>query len=132
MNKLILIGNTTKAVEVITFNSGKTLTKLSIATSRKYTDNTGELKEEVMYMDAEANGKRGETIASFVHKGDKLMVEGYLRLSTWRDSQGNSKSKHVLIVENFEMLTPKRNHTPQQAQNNYNNQSAHTNTRHSA
>jgi single-strand DNA-binding protein len=132
MNKLILIGNTTKAVEVITFNSGKTLTKLSIATSRKYTDNTGELKEEVMYMDAEANGKRGETIASFVNKGDKLMVEGYLRLSTWRDSQGNSKSKHVLIVENFEMLTPKRNHTPQQAQNNYNNQSAHTNTRHSA
>jgi single-strand DNA-binding protein len=46
-------------------------------------------------------------VEQYVHKGDKLYVEGRLRYSTYDDPQGKRRYVTEILVENMEMLTPK-------------------------
>ena len=47
-------------------------------------------------------------VEQFVHKGDKLYVEGRLRYNTYDDKQGKRHYVTEIMVENMELLTPKQ------------------------
>ncbi len=50
-NKIILVGNLTRDIEIRYTQAGMTIAKSAIATSRKFKSNTGEQKEEVCFVD---------------------------------------------------------------------------------
>jgi single-strand DNA-binding protein len=108
-NKVILIGNLTRDVELRYTPKGLAIAKLGLAINRSWRDtNTNELKEEVTFVDVDAFGKQAETLGKYVRKGSPIMVEGRLRLDTWEDKQTNQKrSKLGVVLEGFQFLGSK-------------------------
>lgn len=102
-NKVILLGNLTRDIELRYVGSGIALGKTAIATNRKYTAN-GEKKEEVCFIDITFWGKTAEIANQYLRKGRQVLIEGRLIFETWQDQNGQNRSKHSVTVENMQML----------------------------
>jgi single-strand DNA-binding protein len=102
-NKIILVGNLTRDIELRYSQSGMGIAKTAIATSRKFTSN-GEKKEEVCFVDITFFGRSAEVANQYLRKGSKILVEGRLNFEQWVDQNGQKRSKHSVIVETMQML----------------------------
>lgn len=105
-NKIILVGNLTRDIELRYSQGGSAIAKSAIATSRKFTSN-GEKKEEVCFVDITFFGRSGEIANQYLRKGSKILVEGRLQFEQWVDQNGQKRSKHSVIVESMQMLDTK-------------------------
>jgi single-strand DNA-binding protein len=106
-NKINLIGNLTKDIELITTASGAMIAKTSIATSHKYKKQDGSMQEDVCFIDVTVFGKQAEIFNKYLHKGSKVFLEGRLAFDQWQDNNGNNRSKHSVIVSEMKMLDSK-------------------------
>jgi len=115
-NKVILMGNLTRDIE--TRAAGKsTIAQIGLAVNRKWTSETGEKKEEVTFIDAEAWGRTAETMAQYLKKGRPVFIEGRLKLDQWDDKEtGQKRSKLKVVVESFRFVGGKEEPEPQQQQ----------------
>ena len=113
-NKVILIGNLTRDPELRYTAKGVAIATIGLAVNRSWRDSaSGELKEEVTFVDIESFGKQAETLGQYMKKGSPLMVEGRLRLDTWEDKQTNQKrSKLRVVLESFQFLGSGSNREP--------------------
>jgi single-strand DNA-binding protein len=102
-NKVVLLGNLTRDIEIRYSQNNSAIAKTGIATSRKFTTN-GEKKEEVCFVDLTFFGRSGEIANQYLRKGSKVMIEGRLSLDQWTDDKGQKHSKHSVIVETMQML----------------------------
>lgn len=118
-NKIILVGNLTRDIELRYAQSGTAIAKTAIATSRKFTSN-GEKKEEVCFVDITFFGRSAEVANQYLRKGSKILVEGRLNFEQWSDQNGQKRSKHSVIVETMQMLDSK-NSAPSSNDGNYTN-----------
>ena len=119
-NKIILMGNLTRDVEIRYSQGGSAIGNTGIATNRKWKSQTGEQKEEVMFVDLTFFGRTAEIANQYLRKGSKVLVDGRLSLDQWTAQDGTKRSKHAVIVENLQML-PKSEST--EGGSNYGNQS---------
>ncbi len=104
-NKVLLMGNLTRDIELRHTQGGTALAKFGLAINRKFTTAAGEAREETCFVDCTAWGKQAETLAKFVSKGSPLFVEGRLNFSTWEDKEGGGKrSKLDVVVDNFQFI----------------------------
>jgi single-strand DNA-binding protein len=104
-NRVILAGNLTRDPELRYTPKGTAIARLGIACNRKWKSETGEMKEEVTFVDVDAFGKTAETIGQYLKKGRPILIEGRLRYDTWEDKQsGQKKSKLGVVLENFQFL----------------------------
>lgn len=62
------------------------------------------MKEEVCFVDCVLFGKGGETFNQYMSKGQSVLVEGRLTLNRWTTPEGEKRSKHEVVVENFTFL----------------------------
>ncbi len=106
-NKVIMIGNLTRDIELKYIPSGAAIANGSIATSHKYKTQTGEQKEEVCFLEFSVFGKQAEILNQYVRKGSKVMLDGRLILEQWTDQSGGKRSRHTLRVETFKFLDSK-------------------------
>ena len=102
-NKVVLVGNLTRDIELRYMQSGTAIANTAIATSRKFTTN-GEKREEVMFIDITFFGRSGEIANQYLRKGSKILVEGRIKFDQWVDQNGQKRSKHSINVENMQML----------------------------
>jgi single-strand DNA-binding protein len=109
-NKVVLVGNLTRDIELRYSQSGMAIAKTAIATSRKFTSNN-EKKEEVMFIDITFFGRSAEIANQYLRKGSKILVEGRLNFEQWVDQNGGKRSKHSVTVENMQMLDSKGDST---------------------
>jgi single-strand DNA-binding protein len=108
-NKVILIGNLSRDVELRYTPSGTAIAKFGLATNRTYRDKTtNENKQEVMFIDVSVWGKAGENVNQYLKKGSKVLVEGRLTLSQWTDQNGQKRSKHEIMAESVKFLDTKK------------------------
>ena len=115
-NKVILVGNLTRDIELRYSQSGMGIANTAIATSRKYTSN-GEKKEEVCFVDITFFARSAEIANQYLRKGSKILVEGRLNFDQWVDQNGQKRSKHGVVVETMQMLDSKtQGDNQQQAQ----------------
>ncbi len=106
-NKVILIGNLTRDVELRYLPSGQALAKCGIATNRRYKDASGMQKDETMFIDFTVWGRSAEVANQYLHKGSRVLLEGRLTLEQWTDQSGQKRSRHSVTVENLKMLDRK-------------------------
>ena len=105
LNKVFLMGNLTRDPELRVTPKGTPICQFSLAINRKFKMESGESREEVIFVDVEAWGRQGETIAKFVTKGRPLFVEGRLKLDQWEDKNTKEKrSRMRVVLEQFEFL----------------------------
>jgi single-strand DNA-binding protein len=110
-NKVILIGNLTRDPELRYTPKGVAIAKIGLAVNRSWRDTaSGEMKEEVTFIDVDSFGKQAETLGQYIKKGSPLMVEGRLRLDSWEDKQsGQKRTKLGVVMESFQFLDSPRN-----------------------
>jgi single-strand DNA-binding protein len=105
-NKVILVGNLTRDIELRYSQGGMGISKTALATSRKFTVN-GEKKEEICFVDITFFGRSAEVANQYLRKGSKILVEGRLNFEQWVDQNGQKRSKHSVTVETMQMLDSK-------------------------
>ena len=103
-NKVILVGNLTRDVEVRYTPSGTAIGNTGLAVNRKFKAATGEQKEETMFVDITFFGRTAEIANQYLRKGSKVLVDGRLKLDQWTAQDGSKRSKHSVTVENMQML----------------------------
>ena len=105
-NKVILVGNLTRDIELRYSQGGMGIASTAIATSRKFTSN-GEKKEEICFVDITFFARSAEIANQYLRKGSKILVEGRLNFEQWVDQNGQKRSKHSVVVETMQMLDSK-------------------------
>ena len=105
-NKVILAGNLTRDPELRYTPGGLAIAKFGLAVNRKWKDSqSGEMKEEVTFIDIDAFGKQAETIGNFLKKGRPILLEGRLKLDQWDDKQTQQKRSRLgVVLESFNFL----------------------------
>ena len=136
-NKVVLVGNLTRDVEIRYSQSGSAIGNVGIATNRKFKTQTGEQKEEILFIDLTFFGRTAEIANQYLRKGSKVLVDGRLVFQQWTAQDGSKRSKHAVTVENLQMLDTKAesqnpNHNngyrDQPSQNNYGGQQTNQNS----
>ncbi len=123
-NKVVLVGNLTRDVEIRYSQSGSAIGNVGIATSRKWKTQTGEQKDEVMFIDLTFFGRTAEIANQYLRKGSKVLVDGRLQLQQWTAQDGSKRSKHAIIVENLQMLDSKADSQNPNNNNGYGEQAS--------
>ncbi|HYT61496.1 MAG TPA: single-stranded DNA-binding protein [Haliangiales bacterium] len=104
-NKVILMGNLTRDPELRYTPKGTAVAKLGLAVNRTWKTETGETKEDVLFIDIEAFSRQAETVGQYLKKGSPVLIEGRLRMDTWDDKQTNQKRSKILVTaENVRFL----------------------------
>ena len=85
LNKVTLIGNTGSDPDVRTTPSGTRVGKLSLATSRSFSDRSGQQQERTQWHRLTFFGRLVDVVEQWVKKGDRLYVEGRIEYSQTQD-----------------------------------------------
>ncbi|MBX3322101.1 MAG: single-stranded DNA-binding protein [Phycisphaeraceae bacterium] len=108
LNKVILIGNLTRDIELKHTASNMAVANFGLAMNRRFRAGDGQMRDEVTFVDCEAWGKTAESMSKYLHKGRPVFVEGRLKLDTWEDkNDGSKKSRIRVVVENFQFVDSK-------------------------
>ena len=110
MNKVMLIGNLGKDPVVRYYDADQAVAQFPLATTeRGYTlPNGTQVPDRTDWHDIVLWRRLAEVVEKYVHKGDKLYIEGRLRYVTFNDKQGIKRTATEIWAENMEMLTPRR------------------------
>lgn len=103
MNLVILKGNLTRDPEVRFTPKGTPVCEFSMATNRRWTDEGGQVKEEVTFHDCRCWGRSGEVIGQHFIKGKPILIHGRQAQEQWEDkATGKPRRKTLNIVEHWE------------------------------
>src|ERR1700693_815828 len=104
-NKVVLVGNLTRDPELRYTPKGTAIAKIGLAINRTWKSETGEAKEEVTVVDADAFGRTAEVSGQYLKKGRPILIEGRLKLDQWEDKNTHQKqSKLKVVVDTFQFL----------------------------
>jgi len=111
MNKVMLIGNVGQDPEVRYVDQGVAVARIRLATTeRGYSLQNGtQVPEHTDWHNVILWRRLAEVVEKYVHKGDKLYIEGRIRYSTYDDKQGQRRYVTEIWADNMEMLSPKSN-----------------------
>jgi single-strand DNA-binding protein len=97
-NRIILVGNLTRDPEIRYTQSGKGVTKFTLAV------NNPRNKEETTFVDIVAWDRLGETCNTYLKKGSNCLVEGRLVIRNYDDKDGNKRKATEVVIDNMQML----------------------------
>jgi single-strand DNA-binding protein len=103
-NKVLLMGNLTRDVELKYTPSGQAVAKIGLAVNRKWKAADGSQQEETTFVDCDAWGRTAEVMSQYLAKGRPVFVEGRLKLDTWQDKDGSNRSKLKVVIESFQFI----------------------------
>lgn len=106
MNRVILIGRNVKDIELKATTSGKSVATFTLAVNRDYKNAEGNYDAD--FINCVAYEQRAETIAKYVHKGDKFCVTGRISTRTFEKQDGSKAYVTEVIVDGFEFLENKK------------------------
>jgi len=107
MNRIFLIGNTGKDPECRTFENGTKVANFSLATTKHFTKN-GTKESVTTWHNIVCFLKLADIAESYIHKGDKVCIEGELQIREWTDKDGNKRLNYEVVANNIELLGAKK------------------------
>jgi len=105
-NKVILIGNLTRDPQMSYLPSQTPVVEFGLAINRRWRGQDGQQRDETCFIDCRAYGRSAETINQYMVKGRSILIEGRLQFDTWEGKDGTRRSKHRVVVENFQFVSP--------------------------
>jgi len=104
MNKVLITGRVGKSIEVVSTKGGVAVAKFPLAVSRFVRG--GENATD--WLNCVAFGKTAETLAQYVEKGVKILVEGNIKTGSYEAKDGSKRYTTDIMVERFEFCEKKR------------------------
>lgn len=109
MNRAILVGNIGADPELRYTANGTAVLSLRIATSEKWRDSaSGDLKERTDWHTIVVWGPRALGLEKHISKGDKLAIEGKIRVSTYEDKEGIKRTKSEIHADSVDFCGRRR------------------------
>lgn len=108
LNKVTLIGNMTKDVELKKMPSGNSVVSFSLATNREWKDQSGEKQSQPEFHNIVAWGKLAEICANCLKKGMKVYIEGRLQTREWESQDGSKRRQTEIVANEMIMLDRKQ------------------------
>ena len=105
LNKVLLIGNLTRAPELRYTPSGTAVADLRMAVNRNYTTQSGEKREETFFVNVVVWGKQAESSGEYLDKGSQIFVEGRLQTRDWEGKDGQKRSVTEVVAERVQFLS---------------------------
>ncbi|OGZ18697.1 MAG: single-stranded DNA-binding protein [Candidatus Nealsonbacteria bacterium RBG_13_42_11] len=103
LNKAFLIGRLTRDPETKALPSGQSVTNFGLATSRFFTDKTGQKQQQADFHNIVLFGKLADIASQYLTKGSLVLIEGRIQTRTWKDSSGNSRSRTEIVGERIQL-----------------------------
>ena len=125
----MLIGNVGRDPEVRYVDQGQPVARLTLATTeRGYTLQNGtQVPDRTEWHNIILWRKLAEIVERYVHKGDKLYIEGRIHYASYDDKQGKRQYYTEIWADNMEMLTPRQTATASTTEvDSSSSQSAHS------
>ncbi len=110
VNEVTLIGRCGKAPEIRTTDNSK-VASFTLATSKRYKDRNGEVKEQTEWHNIVVWGKTADICEKYVQKGSTLYVKGEIRYRSWDDKDGNKKYITEILASAIQLLDKKENNS---------------------
>ncbi len=109
LNKVMLIGHLGDEVKLHYFEGGNCIGRFPIATNESYTNKqTGEKVTSTEWHNIVVRNKAAEICEKYLHKGDKIYVEGRLKTRQWQGDDGVTKYTTEIHVQDFTFLSTKQ------------------------
>lgn len=103
-NRVILVGNVTRDIEIKYLQSGTAVADVGLAVNDRRKDNqTGQWIEETTFVDVVMWGRTAEVAGEYLSKGSPVLIEGRLKLDTW-ETDGQKRSRMRVVCERMQML----------------------------
>ncbi len=113
LNRATILGRVTRDPEVRSTTSGQSVTTLSVATNRAWTDSAGTKQEKSEFHNCVLWGKLADIAGQYVTKGRRIYLEGRIETRDWTAQDGVKKYRTEIVVENMIMLDGPRGTSPQ-------------------
>ncbi len=105
-NRVILMGNITRDVELRYIPSGTAVADLSLAVNDRV-KRGDQWQDETTYVDCTLWGRTAEVANEFLQKGWPCLIEGRLKLESW-EKDGQKRSKLKVVCEKLQLLGGKK------------------------
>ena len=103
--KLVIVGNLGNDPELRYTQSGQAVTNLSVATSRRWTDNNGQPQDETIWFRVSVWGKQAEACNQYLSKGRQVLCEGRLTADketggprVWQAQDGSYRASYEMTA----------------------------------
>ena len=106
-NRVILVGNLTRDVELRYIPSGTAVSDIGLAVNDRRKNAEGEWVDETTFVDVTLWGRTAEVAAEYLSKGSPLLIEGRLKYDTW-EADGQKRSKLRVVGERMQMLSSRQ------------------------
>jgi single-strand DNA-binding protein len=93
LNRVYLMGNLTREVEMRSTPSGMAVADLGVAVNERYRNKEGQEVEKTCFADVVVWGRQAETCERYLAKGSGVLVEGRLQLDRWSTEAGEKRSR---------------------------------------
>lgn len=114
-NRVIMAGTLCADPELKFLPSNTPVAEIRLACNRRYRGSDGEQKEDTCFINAKAFARKAEVINQYFRKGKPILIEGRLAYQQWQSQDGQKRSKHEIIIENFQFLADGGSDTRQQS-----------------
>jgi single-strand DNA-binding protein len=127
MNKVMLIGYVGKDPDVRYYDTDQAVAQFSLATTERgyVLQNGTKVPDHTDWHTVLAWSGLAKIVEKYVHKGDRLYIEGRIRYRSYDDHKGLRRYVTEILAENMELLSPKMN--AQEADNSVPNESMNGN-----
>ena len=102
-NRVILLGNLTRDIELRHLQSGTPVADITLAVNDRRKSPSGEWVEETSFIDVTLWSRTAEVASQYLSKGSPLLVEGRLKQESW-EKEGQKRSKVKVICEKMQMI----------------------------
>lgn len=104
MNNVTIMGNLTRDPLIQSLPSGQSAARFSLALNRSYKDKEGNWQETTDFVDCVAYGQTADQVGEMTEKGQRLLVDGRLQSRTWKDDNGDVKSKLEVLASDVTFM----------------------------
>lgn len=106
-NRVILMGNITRDIDVRFTPGGTAVTDLGLAVNEKRKGSDGQMIEETVFVDVTLWGRNAEVAGEYLQKGSPILIEGRLKLDQWEAEDGGKRQKLKVVCDRMQMLGSK-------------------------
>lgn len=104
LNKIMLIGNVGKNPEVRVFQDGGKIANITMATNKRYTNNSGQVINQTTWHSIVFRNKLADVVEQLVHYGDLIFVEGELVTRKYTDKNGTERVVYEVAATAMQIL----------------------------
>lgn len=98
-NQITVLGNIGAEPEMRYTQNGKAVTEFTVATNRKWKNESGNMEEETTWFRVSTWEKLAETVNQYLKKGDPVFVQGRMHANNWEGKDG-TKHDGLEVVAN--------------------------------